>query len=169
MMLTKRVRPTAPYRRPRRAVALLAVVVAVAGAVLFAATPATAAATEYGTWRVYGNTNPITSSTSTWACGATRTVESGVGAQVCAIRSPGGGAVQAAVIVRNDRSSYYLVEVATELQVPFIRSLGRWECLTAAMAANSWIVCFGRTLTQSLTVQATGGANGVWLGWSSLA
>jgi hypothetical protein len=52
-----------------------------------------AVAEASGTWRAYGNTNPITSSTSTWKCGSSTTVATNVIAQVCAIRSSSGSSV----------------------------------------------------------------------------
>ena len=58
--------------------------------------PATAgpASAADGSWRAYGNTNLITSSSSTWKCGSTEQIASNVGVQVCAIRSASGTSVQ---------------------------------------------------------------------------
>ncbi|QLD28161.1 hypothetical protein HXZ27_31405 [Micromonospora carbonacea subsp. aurantiaca] len=131
------------------------------------ATAGPAAATEAGSWRAYGNTNPITSSPSTWHCASTKTVVTDVLAQVCAIRSSGGGAVQAAVIVRNNRSSLYSVTAAMDLYTSSGGYLGDWVCSSSGVGANSWSVCFGRTLTQSSPVNSVGAANGVGLGKSS--
>ncbi|MEV1047614.1 hypothetical protein [Streptomyces sp. NPDC049916] len=126
-------------------------------------------AAESGTWRPYGNTNPITSSSSTWRCAGSRTLATNVIAQVCAIRSPGGGAVQGAVIVRNDRSSLYSVQAAMDLYTSSEINLGTWSCSSSGVGANSWSVCFGQTVTQSSPVDSVGIANGVSLGISPLA
>ncbi|WP_431892951.1 hypothetical protein [Micromonospora haikouensis] len=148
----------------RMAAQLTAVTTAVVG--LSVATAGPAAATESGSWRAYGNTNPITSSPSTWHCAATKTVVTNVLAQVCAIRSAGGGAVQAAVIVRNNRSSLYSVTAAMDLYTSSGAYLGDWVCSSSGVGANSWSVCFGRTLTQSSPVNSIGAVSGVDLGQS---
>lgn len=132
------------------------------------ATAGPAAATESGSWRAYGNTNPITSSSSTWHCASTKAIATDVGAQVCAIRSSGGGAVQAAVIVRNNRSSLYSVQAAMDLYTSSGTYLGDWVCSSSGVGANSWSVCFGRTISQSSSVNSVGAANGVDLGISPL-
>lgn len=129
------------------------------------ATAAPAAAAESGSWRAYGNTNPITSSSATWHCAGTKAITTNVGAQVCAIRSAGGGAVQAAVIVRNDRSSLYSVQAAMDLYNSS-GELGSWVCSSSGVGANSWSVCFGRTISQSGSVDSVGVVNGVDLGKS---
>jgi hypothetical protein len=159
--------PVRVDRRVTRMVAgLAAVVTAVLGLSLVAAGPAAAAT---GSWRAYGNTNPITSSTSHWQCGFTKTVTTNVVAQACAIRSSNGFGVQAAVIVRNNRSSLYAVEAAVELtDWETTNSLGRWECSRSGVGANSWSVCFGQTLSYASRVYTRqGGANGVLLPGSS--
>ncbi len=149
-------------------------VVAGAAAVITAAlglglaTAGPGAATESGSWRAYGNTNPITSSTSTWHCASSRTVATNVVAQVCAVRAPGGGAVQAAVIVRNNRSSLYSVEAGMDLYTSSGTYQGDWLCQSSGVGANSWSVCFGRTLPQSSPVNSAGFANSTSLGVSSL-
>jgi hypothetical protein len=103
----------------------------------------TASADEDGTWRAYGNTNPIT---SRWHCGATTTARYyPIKAQTCAIRSPDGLSVQAAVIVRNNGSQSLSVWAATWLYSPNNQIV--WSCQKSDIAANSWSVCFGRTLT----------------------
>jgi hypothetical protein len=126
------------------------------------------AAAESGSWRAYGNTNPITSSPSTWHCAGTQPVATNVGAQVCAIRSSGGGAVQAAVIVRNNRSSLYSLPAGMDLFTSSGVKLGEWVCPSSGVGANSWSVCFGRTLTEGSPVDSAGNANGVILGISPL-
>jgi hypothetical protein len=134
----------------------------VGGSLLVTTTPAAAAT---GSWRAYGNTNPITSSSSTWHCAGTKTIATSVGAQVCAIRSSGGGSVQGAVIVRNNRSSLYSVQAAMDLYNSSGK-LGAWECSSSGVGANSWSVCFGQTISQSGSVDSVGIANGVSLGVS---
>jgi hypothetical protein len=153
--------------RVTRVVAGLATIVtAVLGLSLVTAGSASAAVS--GSWRAFGNTNPITSSASTWHCGSTSTVDSSVLAQVCAIRSSGGGAVQGAVIVRNNRASLYsataTMDLFTSSGVPV--GQGIWTCPSSGVGANSWSVCFGQTLTQSSSVDSVGAVNGVGLGIS---
>jgi hypothetical protein len=151
-------------RRVTRMLAgLTAVVTAVVGLSLVTASPATAAT---GAWTPYGNTNPISSSNSTWGCARSKALTTNVVAQVCAIRAPGGDAVQAAVIVRNSRSSLYSVSATADLWDEF-GELDTWECGSSGVGANSWSVCFGRTVADSLLVNSQGSANGVDLGLSS--
>lgn len=130
------------------------------------ATAEPAAAAESGSWRAYGNTNPITSSSSTWHCATTETIATNVSAQVCAIRSADGGSVQGAVIVRNNRSSLYSVAADMDLYTSSAVDRGLWECATSGVGANSWSVCFGQTLTESRPVNSAGAANSVGLGLS---
>ncbi|SEP39324.1 hypothetical protein SAMN04489732_107259 [Amycolatopsis saalfeldensis] len=149
----------------RRALAGLATIVtAAAGLSVAAAGPAGAA--ESGSWRAYGNTNPITSSASTWRCAGSKTVSTSVVAQVCAVRSPGGGSVQGAVIVRNNRSSLYSMTAAMDLYTSSGTALGVWACASSGVGANSWSVCFGRTLAQAGPVNSVGRANDTSLGMS---
>ncbi|GAA3005560.1 hypothetical protein GCM10020229_16790 [Kitasatospora albolonga] len=130
---------------------------------LVTAAPATAA--DSGSWRAYGNTNPITSSSATWHCAGSRTIAADVLAQVCAIRSAGGGSVQGAVIVRNNRSALFSVHAAMDLYNS-AGPLGTWACSSSGVGANSWSVCFGKTLSQSAAVDSVGAANNVDLGLS---
>ncbi len=155
-------RPVSAGKSVTRMVAgSMAVVIAVLGLSLVTAGPA-AAAPVPGVWVAYGNTNPITSSNSTWRCGPTRTVESRVGAQICAIRSSNGRFVQAAVIVRNDRSSLYPVEVAVDLRYGGDWLAGTWACSRSGVGPDSWSVCFGDSYEEEWQVYASaGGANGV--------
>jgi hypothetical protein len=106
-----------------------------------------AAAGATGTWRPYGNTNPITSSSSTWKCQSTKPVTSGVSSQVCTIRSRNGGSVQGAVIVRNNNS--YLYSANADMYVYYESGTlrGNWYCSSSGVAANSWSVCFGKTFS----------------------
>jgi hypothetical protein len=129
----------------RLAVAVTAVIIAVAGLVLVTAGPAAAAR---GRWKSYGNTNPISSSPSTWSCGRTRDIEFGdysVVAQSCAIRTPDGTGVQVAIIVRNNRSSLYGVAAQVTMNDSYEVRLGVWGCATSGVAPDSWSVCFGET------------------------
>ncbi|GIJ43179.1 hypothetical protein Val02_00650 [Virgisporangium aliadipatigenens] len=142
-----------------------AVVMAVLGLNVITGGPAQAA--SQGTWRPYGNTNPITSSDATWRCASTKTVNSNVLAQVCAIRSVGGGAVQAAVIVRNNRSSLYSISASADLvKSPPVTgdTIGYWTCPSSGVAAHSWSVCFGSTETEQELVDSHGVAGGLDLG-----
>ncbi|MFE1834501.1 hypothetical protein [Streptomyces sviceus] len=149
-------------RVARTGAALTVATTAVLGLGLATAGPAAAAA---GTWHAYGNTNPITSSTSTWRCASSHEVADDVHAQVCAIRSSGGGSVQAAVIVRNDRSSLYSAAAFMDLRTAST-GLGNWSCGNSGVGAHSWSVCFGQTLTQSSAVNSAGSAEAVSLGVS---
>ena len=150
---------------PTRVIAgLTASITAALGLSLATAGPAAAA--ERGSWRAYGNTNPISSSSSKWRCGGTETVDTNVFAQVCAIRSPSGSHVQAAVIVRNNRSNLYSAVAAMDLYTRSGSRQGEWECSSSGVGANSWSVCFGRTLTQASPVYSAGYANGVYLALS---
>ncbi|MFD4634021.1 hypothetical protein ACFVYR_20040 [Streptomyces sp. NPDC058284] len=128
-----------------------------------------AAAADVGTWRAYGNTNPITSSPDTWKCAGSKTVAASVLAQVCAIRSSGGGSVRAAVIVRNNRSSLYSARAIVDLYTAApVTPLGLWECASSGVGANSWSVCFGKTLSKPSSVKVNSAAelNDVDLGTS---
>ena len=146
-------------RVARMGVGMTVAITSVVGVSLATAGPAAAAD---GTWRAYGNTNPITSSTSTWRCAGSHELTDDVHAQVCAIRSSGGDSVQAAVIVRNDRSSLYSASAYMDLRTSST-GLGNWSCASSGVGANSWSVCFGKTLTQSSAVNSAGGAQGVSL------
>ncbi|MEU4254493.1 hypothetical protein AB0F15_44600 [Amycolatopsis sp. NPDC026612] len=129
--------------------------------------PAAASAAATGSWHAYGNTNPITSSASTWSCAGSKALTTNVLAQVCAIRSPGHASVQGAVIVRNNRSSLYSVAAAMDLYTSSGDKLGDWACASSGVGANSWSVCFGSTLAERSSVNSVGIANGVNLGISS--
>lgn len=157
-------RPEGIDMRVTRAVAgLAAVIAAVFGLSLATAGPAAAA---NGSWRAYGNTNPITSSTSTWRCTSTTPVAPDVLAQVCAVRAQSGSHVQAAVIVRNNRSILYGATAWADLYSSEIGTLGEWVCPSSGVGANSWSVCFGRTLPHSFPVRSKGSVNGIPLGVS---
>ncbi|MEH0663345.1 MULTISPECIES: hypothetical protein [Streptomyces] len=149
-------------RVARAGAGITAVSTAVFGLGLATAGPAAAAE---GNWRAYGNTNPITSSTSTWRCASTDKIAVDVFAQACAIRSSGGTGVQGAVIVRNDRSSLYNVSAHMDLRTSSA-GLGSWRCDSSGVGANSWSVCFGETVTQSSPVNSAGFANTAFLGVS---
>ncbi|WP_229373602.1 hypothetical protein [Umezawaea beigongshangensis] len=76
--------------------------------------------------------------------------------------------MQAAVIVRNNRSSLYSVEAGMDLYTSSGTYQGDWLCQSSGVGANSWSVCFGRTLPQSSPVNSAGFANSTSLGVSSL-
>jgi hypothetical protein len=124
----------------------MAIITAALGLSMAAAGPASAAD---GTWVHYGNTNPITSSASTWHCGPTETVNNrpGVVAQVCAVRTAKGDAAQGAVIVRNNNDTSRSVDAWVSLRNSADDSLaGFWDCGTTGVLGHSWKVCFGETL-----------------------
>ncbi|BCJ53561.1 hypothetical protein Asp14428_50360 [Actinoplanes sp. NBRC 14428] len=136
--------------------------IAVAGLNVASASPASAAA---GSWTDYGNRNPITSSSATWKCNGTVAITSGVGAQVCAIRSSGGGATQAAIIVRNNLSGAYWIGGHVELwDWANTQRISAWDCAGHDVRSNTWSVCFGKTLTFGAYVNAKGNAGGKNLG-----
>ncbi|MFE7903110.1 hypothetical protein ACFU3E_37645 [Streptomyces sp. NPDC057424] len=163
---------TAGRRGRRTGAGSLLAITAVLGLGLATAGPATATeagpAADAGTWRAYGNTNPITSSPATWACAGSKTVAASVIAQVCAIRSAGGGSVQAAVIVRNNRSSLYSASATMDLYTATGTHLGLWHCASSGVGANSWSVCFGTTLSKpsSVKVNSLGSLKDTYLGQS---
>src|SRR3954447_7427281 len=131
-------------RVKRAAVGLAALITAVVGLNLATTGPAAATIRESGTWRPYGNTNPITSSSSTWHCSTSKLVTTDVNGQVCAVRAPGGDYGQVAALVRNNRSTSYsmgaVVDMANDSGL-----YGQWACSTSGIAAHSWSVCFGRS------------------------
>jgi hypothetical protein len=137
---------------------LVTIVTVVLGLSLVVAGPA-AADDLPGVWKAYGNTNPITSSSSTWRCAPTVALASNVGAQVCAIRSSG-GYVQAAAIVRNNRSSLFATSASTGLSNANGDYLGlTWKCSKSGVAKNSWSVCFGGTIKRWDAVSAEASAS----------
>ncbi|HEX4811143.1 MAG TPA: hypothetical protein VFV66_00110 [Nonomuraea sp.] len=149
----------------RKVAASTAVVTAVVGLSLGTAGPA--AADELGSWRAYGNTNPITSSSSTWACNGSILVyipDGGVLAQVCTVRSADKRYVQGAVIVRNNMSRLYYGTVDLRLVNIDGYTLGEWGCPYSGVAAHSWSVCFGRTISRNSPVWATAYINNQYLG-----
>ncbi len=132
-----------------------------AGALALGATAATAA------WKPYGNTNPITSSTSTWKCNSSVTVTTNVISQVCTIRSASKTSVQGAIIVRNNKSTSYTTSASMDVYYENGNYAGRWTCSSSGVAANSWSVCFGTQFNPGSSRYYTGGyANTTWLGYS---
>jgi len=134
--------------RTRRLITgLAAAIAAVVGFGLVSAGPAAAAdSVGVGTWVAYGTKNPITSSAATWKCAATKTIATSVLAQTCAIRSSGGGAVQGAVIVRNNRSTAFSTDAYLSLyDYEYIIELYSVYCGSKALAPGGWTVCFGST------------------------
>ncbi|MBQ1073356.1 hypothetical protein KBX06_09300 [Micromonospora sp. C31] len=75
--------------------------------------------------------------------------------------------MQAAVIVRNNRSSLYSLAAVMNMTNVYRESQGEWVCPLSAVGANSWSVCFGRTFTYGAQVASGGSANAVGLGWSA--
>ncbi|MFI7117012.1 hypothetical protein [Amycolatopsis sp. NPDC049868] len=134
-----------------------AIIAAVLGLGLATAGPAAAAS---GTWRAYGNTNPITSSSSDWTCGTTVTVSSSVVAQTCIVVSPNRASMQGAVIVRNNRSSLFMANAYVSLFRPSgSQVLDTWKCPESGVGANSWSVCFGQTVLYPGSTYAKGTVN----------
>jgi hypothetical protein len=138
---------------------------------LFSATGALAlqATAAMAGWVSYGNTNPITSSSSTWRCASTQTVpySDNVLAQVCTVRSADKAGVQGAIIVRNNNSYLYDVSASMTVYYESGGQKGYWSCSPSPVGANSWSVCFGTTFPASIYNYATNGyANKKWLGYT---
>ncbi|MEV6844142.1 hypothetical protein [Actinoplanes sp. NPDC051411] len=153
----------------KRLAAYAAAAVTVAVTAVAGANPASAA-DPAGNWRAYGNTSPTLHSPSVWVCGDTAPITSGVVAQACVVRGKGdppdveSTLVQAAVIVRNNRSGVYTAEAAAELDTwPGLQFYKRWICPASGIAPNSWSVCFGVTFNYFDRMQAKGGVNGTSL------
>lgn len=131
------------------------------GALALQATAATAG------WVSYGNTSPITSSSSSWKCQTTQAVANNVGAQVCTVRSADGQSVQGAVIVRNNNSYLYSTSVRMTVYYDYGGTRGNWSCSSSGVGANSWSVCFGPTFAAlGYRYSTSGYANSTWLGTS---
>lgn len=131
----------------RLVVGLAATMAAVVGLSLASAGPAAADGTVLpGSWVAYGTKNPITSSSSTWKCGATKSVAPSVLAQTCAIRSSSGSNVQGAVIVRNNNKTTFNTDAFVSLY-DFDSNLwlDSWYCSPQDLAPGGWTVCFGDT------------------------
>ena len=124
-----------------------------------------------GSWKAYGNTNPITSSPHTWVCASSQAVTTNVVAQVCVIRSSGGGSAQGAVIVRNNRAGLYSTTARVDLWTADRGQIGIWDCPSSGVGANSWSVCFGRSQSVPSTDLANsfGWAGSKYLGVTGLA
>jgi hypothetical protein len=151
--------------RVKRVVAgLTAVTTAFVGLMTALAGPA--AAVEVGVWRAYGNTNPITSSPSTWGCGESVRVAADVVAQVCTVRSSSGTSVQGAVIVRNNGSSLFSATAWMDVYADGLGFSGSWQCPRSGVGAKSWSVCFGRSLYHRNWTITYGSVNDVHLGGS---
>jgi len=150
--------------RDRRTIAVITVLL---GLAVVTAAPASAAT---GSWKAYGDTNPITSSPHTWVCAASRTIATNVLAQVCVIRSSSGGSVQGAVIVRNNRSSAFSTTASVDLWTENKGQIAWWECPSSGVGATSWSVCFGRSqsVPSSDLANSTGFARDMYLGVTGL-
>lgn len=150
-----------------------AAITAVAGMGLAAAGPASATLPPGGgtggTWRAFGNTNPITSTPNDeWACASSRQIGVNVFAQVCALRSFDTADVQAAIIVRNDKPVTYDAQGSMDLVDTNVGgSVNSYVCPLSGVAPDTWSVCFGSTLSNPNPVFARGDAgNFVDLGTS---
>jgi len=129
----------------RKMAGFAAVIAAVLGLSLATAGPAAASGSL--SWRNFGNTDPINSSgLSSWACATSVTIATDVVAQVCGIVAPDGVSVQAAVIVRNNRSSVYSVQTTMNLtDASTDEQFWNEGCRPSGVGAHSWAVCFGFT------------------------
>jgi hypothetical protein len=139
----------------------------VAGALALGLTSTLQATAATGSWTAYGNSNPITSSTSTWKCNGSVTVTTDVISQVCTIRSANKTRVQGAIIVRNNKSTSYNTTANMSVYYEGGTKRGDWTCTSSGVAANSWSVCFGLQLDpQSLRHYTSGDANNKWLAYT---
>ncbi|MEU0884014.1 hypothetical protein ABZ345_35920 [Lentzea sp. NPDC005914] len=152
-----------------RAKRTIAVTAALLGLTAVMVSPASAVSA--GSWKAYGNTNPITSSPHNWVCASSQAVTTNVVAQVCTIRSSGGGSAQGAVIVRNNRAGLYSTTATVDLWTEGRGQIDIWECPSSGVAANSWSVCFGRSQSVPSTDLANsfGSAGSKYLGVSGPA
>ncbi|HEX4811144.1 MAG TPA: hypothetical protein VFV66_00115 [Nonomuraea sp.] len=147
-----------------------AVITAVVGLSLVATEPAAAAGA--GVWRAYGNTNPITSSSSDWSCGSTVMINFYVRAQACTILSADKNYVQPAVIVRNDLDTLYKATATMSKYVydeymDTTTLISRETCPLSGIGAQSWSVCFGTTTIKGrLDFRTSGDVNGTPLPFS---
>jgi hypothetical protein len=137
-----------------------AVITAAAGVSLAAAGPASAALPPgqggAGIWRAFGNTNPVSSSSSEWHCAASEQIGVNVVAQVCVINSADDLSVQAAVIVRNNKPVEYDAQASMSLMAA-ARTFTS-VCPLSGVAPDSWSVCFGPTVGNTSPVFAKGSA-----------
>ncbi|GGM84675.1 hypothetical protein GCM10011609_21050 [Lentzea pudingi] len=147
--------------RANRMIAGLVAVLALLGLSLVTAGSASAAT---GSWKAYGNTNPITSSPHTWKCDASKVISTNVLAQVCVIRSENGKLVQGAVIVRNNTNALFSTSASVTVWNKQPVVLGEWDCASSGVATKSWSVCFGQSFPFNPKADATGYAKGVYLG-----
>jgi hypothetical protein len=152
-----------------------AVIIAVAGVGLAVAGPASASVppggNPLGTWHAFGNTNPISSSSSRWVCGITTQIGINVDAQVCVVESSDTISVQPAVIVRNDKPIEYNATAEMTLKETGIQNprTFTYDCPQSGVASRSWSVCFGNTVRNPAEVFASGRAgNDVSLGGTDL-
>lgn len=139
-----------------------AAITAVAGAGLATASPAAAAT---GVWRAYGNTNPITSSSSSWFCSGSQQIGVNVFAQTCVVDSAISTAAQPAIIVRNDKPVQYNASASIDL---FDNVTGEfiatYNCPLSGVALHSWSVCFGTTRPEAHSELAIGDVNNRFAG-----
>jgi hypothetical protein len=124
-----------------------AAITAMAGLGLASAGSAAAANVNGASWRAYGNTNPVLSSSADWRCGPTKQIGVNVGAQLCwiigATNPQGLQAEQGAVIVRNNKPVQYNAAASIQLTGPVANFSA---CGTSGVAAHSWSVCFSPTV-----------------------
>jgi hypothetical protein len=145
------------------AAAAVACATAIVGLSVVTAGPAAAAA---GSWRAY-DYYPPNGSSSEWTCGDEKYIAYQVYGQVCAIRSPSGASVQAALMVRNS-GPLYSVAAAPELYDTSGTALGRWTCPSSGVSSAKTSVCFGQTLSHRGLVRAAAVANARDLGLSPI-
>jgi hypothetical protein len=139
------------------------------GALALGLTSALQATAATGTWVPYGNTNPITSSKSTWRCQSSIAVGPNLVSQVCTVRSASGTGVQGAVIVRNNNNYLYSTNAGMDVYYEGGGLRGYWDCPSSGVGANSWSVCFGSTFPANGYRYFTGGyANNRDLGTTPL-
>jgi hypothetical protein len=116
---------------------------------------------EVGTWHSYA-TNPINAGSSTWRCGAAKSIGADISGRPCIIRTPDRQSIQGAVVILNNRSTTVPVEAAVVVSPATAGVIGRqeWHCSRSGVGARSWSVCFGDTFRYEDIAHTHGGANG---------
>ncbi|MBB5803699.1 hypothetical protein F4560_003467 [Saccharothrix ecbatanensis] len=81
-------------------------------------------------------------------------------AQACIVVSANRNSMQGAVIVRNNRSSLFAANASVSLYRPSGHQvMDAWKCSESGVGANSWSVCFGKTITYPGSTRAEGSVN----------
>jgi hypothetical protein len=127
----------------------------------------TAAAVDVGTWRSYA-TDPINAGSSTWRCGAAKSIGADISGRPCIIRTADRQYVQGAVVILNNRSTTVPVVAAVVVwpEDGVVYEPWEWHCSRSGVGARSWSVCFSDSFRFADRAETNGGANGHDLQWS---